>query len=140
MNMILHPLARILVASIFIISGLGKIFGFAPTAEMMGNVGFPAPEFFLIGAIAFELFGGLSLILGFQTRIGAGLLIIFVILATLIFHAPFITDAARGQAEIVQTLKNLAILGALVKFWIDGAGAFALDNLSVVNFTKHAEA
>jgi uncharacterized membrane protein YphA (DoxX/SURF4 family) len=140
MNMILHPLARILVASIFIISGLGQIFGFAATAEMMGNIGFPAPEFFLIGAIAFELLGGLSLILGFQTRIGATLLIIFIILATLIFHVPFITDAVKGQAEAIQTLKNLAILGALVKFWIDGAGAFALDSLSAVNFTKPVEA
>lgn len=134
MSSILYPLGRFLVALIFIISGVGKIFGFAPTAEMMGNVGFPAPEFFLVGAIAFELIGGLSLILGFQTRFGVTLLAVFLIAATLIFHVPGITDAAKGQAEMIQTLKNLAILGVLIKFWIDGAGAFALDNLSGLNF------
>lgn len=133
MNTVLHPIARFLVALIFIVSGVGKIFGFAATAEMMGNVGFPAPSVFLLGAIAFELIGGLSLILGFQTRISVTLLIIFLILATLIFHVPAVTDAVKGQSEVVQTLKNLAILGALIKFWIDGAGAFALDNLSSVN-------
>lgn len=139
MNMILHPMARFLVALIFIISGVGKIFGFAATAEMMGNVGFPVPEVFLSGAIAFEIIGGLSLLLGFQTRIGATLLIVFLVFATLIFHVPGIADAAKGQAETIQTLKNLAILGALIKFWIDGAGAFAVDNLSTVSFSKQVE-
>lgn len=140
MNRILHPLARFLVALIFIMSGVGKLFGFAATAEMMRNVGFPVPEIFLIGAIAFEVIGGLLLLLGLQTRSGATLLIIFLILATLIFHVPLITDAAKGQAEMIQTLKNLAILGALFKFWVDGAGAFAFDNLSAVGFTKQVEA
>lgn len=140
MNTVLHPLARFFVGLVFIMSGIGKIFGFAATAEMMGNVGFPTPDFFLFGAIAFELIGGLSLILGFQTRFGTSLLIIFLILATLIFHVPAITDAAKGQGEVIQTLKNLAILGALIKFWIDGAGAFALDNLSSVNLRSAEQA
>ncbi len=30
---------------------------------------------------------------------------------------------------MIEVLKNLAILGALVKFMADGAGAYALDNL-----------
>lgn len=128
MNTILHPAARFLVALIFIMSGIGKVFGFAATAQMMGKIGFPAPELFLTGAIAFELAGGLSLLLGIQTRIGVTMLIVFLLLATLIFHVPNIGDAAKGQAEITQILKNLAILGALIKFWIDGAGEFALDN------------
>lgn len=128
MNMILHPTARILVASIFIVSAAGKIFGFAATAGMMAKLGFPAPEVFLVGAIVFELIGGLSLFLGFQTRIGVVLLIVFLALATMIFHVPGITDAAKGQQETIQTLKNLAIIGALIKFWADGAGRFALDN------------
>ena len=129
MNTILHPLARFLVALIFIMSGVGKIFGFAQTAEMMEKVGFPAASLFLTGAIVFELVGGLSLLFGYKARFGASLLILFLIPATLIFHVSALGDPAKTQLEMIQVFKNLAILGALIKFWADGAGAFALDNL-----------
>jgi putative oxidoreductase len=128
MNTMLHPLARFLVALIFLMSGAGKIFGFAHTAEMMEKTGFPAASLFLTGAIVFEIVGGLSLLFGYKTRIGASLLIAFLIPATLIFHAVAVGDPARSQMEMIQVFKNLAILGALIKFWADGAGAFAVDN------------
>jgi uncharacterized membrane protein YphA (DoxX/SURF4 family) len=128
MNMILHPLSRFLIALIFLMSGAGKIAGFAQTAEMMEKVGFPAASLFLTGAIVFEIVGGLSLLLGYKVRFGATLLIVFLIAATLIFHVPSLGDAAKSQLEMIQVLKNLAILGGLIKFWADGAGYFALDN------------
>lgn len=129
MNMILHPLARFAVAFIFIMSGAGKMFGFAQTAAMMEKVGFPAPDFFLVGAIALELIGGILLLAGLKTRWASLALILFMIPATLIFHAAFIGDPAQNQMQITEVLKNLAIIGALVKFLADGAGEFALDNL-----------
>jgi putative oxidoreductase len=129
MKELLHPVSRFLVALIFLVSGAGKIFGFAGTAAMMGKVGFPVPEFFLVGAIVFEIVGGLMLMFGFKPRTGALLLIIFLIPATLIFHVPGIFNPATAQNEMIQTLKNLVILGALLKYAVDGAGAYALDNL-----------
>ena len=128
MNNLLNPLSRFLVAAIFIMSGAGKIFGFNQTAGMMEQVGFPAPQFFLIGAILLELLGGLSVLLGFKARWGAIALIVFLIPATIIFHASAIADPAQGQAQMIHTLKNLAIIGALVNVLANGAGAFALDN------------
>ena len=128
MSTVLHPLARFLVALIFIMSGVGKVFGFAQTAAMMEKVGFPAPSLFLVAAIAFEIIGGLLLLFGYKTRLGALLLITFLIPATLIFHAANLADASQTQMQVTQVLKNLAIIGALVKFFVDGAGAFALDN------------
>ena len=128
MNNLLHPLSRFLVALIFIMSGVGKLFGFAPTSQMMAGVGFPAPSFFLVCAITIEIVGGALLLFGLKTRWAALALIVFLITATLIFHASGIGDPVKGQDQMIQTLKNLAILGALVKFFADGAGAFALDN------------
>lgn len=129
MNTYRHPLARFLVALIFIMSGVGKLAGFAATEAMMGAVGFPAPGLFLVGAITFELVGGVALLLGFKARWAAAALVGFLIPATLIFHAANIPDPQHGQEQFIQVLKNLAILGALVKFAADGAGAYALDNL-----------
>ncbi|MDQ3712907.1 MAG: DoxX family protein [Acidobacteriota bacterium] len=128
MNNILHPLARFLVALIFLLSGIGKVFGFADTTQMMTDAGFPAPSFFLAGAIVLELVGGAFLLFGYKTRYAAVALMVFIIPATIIFHASGIGDPVHGQEQMINTLKNLAILGALLKFAADGAGAFAVDN------------
>jgi uncharacterized membrane protein YphA (DoxX/SURF4 family) len=136
MNTVLNPLARFLVALIFIMSGVGKILGFAQTSAMMGKVGFPEPSLFLGAAIILEIVGGLSLLFGYKTRIGALVLITFLIPATLIFHAANIGDPAQTQMQVTQVLKNLAIMGALLKFFVDGAGAFALDNRLASNFEQ----
>lgn len=129
MNTYLHPVARFLVALIFIMSGVGKIFGFTETAAMMEGVGFPAPSLFLVGAILLEIVGGFLLLVGYKARLGALALIVFLVPATLIFHVAALGDPAQAQMQIIQVLKNLAIFGALVKFMADGAGAYALDNL-----------
>lgn len=129
MKTIFHPSARFLVALIFLLSGVGKSFGFGATAAMMSAVGFPAPSVFLAGAIAIEIVAGAGLLLGFKTRYAAFALIVFLIPATLIFHVSNLSDPVQGQEQMINTLKNLAIIGALLKFAADGAGNFSLDNL-----------
>ena len=128
MNTYLNPLARFLVALIFIMSGAGKLFAFSQTAAMMESVGFSAPSFFLVCAILIEIIGGVLLVIGYKARWASLALIVFLVPATLIFHAAHLADPAQGQQQIVEVLKNLAILGALLKFAADGAGAYALDN------------
>jgi len=132
MNNILHPSARFLVALIFLLSGAGKLFGFSDTAQMMGAAGFPAPSFFLVCAISIELVAGTLLLVGYKTRYAAVALVVFLVPATIIFHAAAIGDPVHGQEQMINTLKNLAILGALLKFAADGAGAFALENFKTV--------
>ena len=127
MKTYLHPLSRVLVALIFILSGIGKLAGFSATSAMMAGVGFPAASLFLAGAIALELGGGLALVAGYQTRWAALALAIFLIPATLVFHAAHLSDPAQGQQQMIEVLKNLAIMGGLLKFFLDGAGAFSLD-------------
>jgi putative oxidoreductase len=125
MKSYLQLLSRIFVAVIFVLSGLFKVLGFAATAQMMGSAGFPAPQLFLVGAIVLELGGGLALLCGYRVRWAALALIVFLIPATLVFHTAHIAGA-EAQNQMTQTLKNLAILGALLKFYTDGPGAFSL--------------
>lgn len=131
MNTYLQPISRALLALIFIISGLGKIAGFSATAGMMAGVGFPAPSLFLVAAIVLELVGGIALLVGFKARLGAIALIVFLIPATIIFHAAQLGDPAQTQMQMIEVLKNLAILGGLLRVVTDGAGAFALDKARV---------
>jgi putative oxidoreductase len=129
MNTYLNLLARFLVALIFIMSGVGKLFGFTQTAGMMVGVGFPVPSLFLVGAILLEIGGGVLLLVGYKARWGSLALIVFLVPATLIFHAANLADPVQTQQQIIEVLKNFAILGALIKFVADGAGVYSLDNM-----------
>jgi putative oxidoreductase len=120
MNRNLLRLSRALVALIFILSGIGKVANFEATKGFMAGAGFPLPALFLIGAIALEIGGGTALLLGIKTRWAAIALIVFLIPATLIFHAAHLGDPQQGQQQMIEVLKNLAIIGALLAFAVEG--------------------
>lgn len=113
---------RVLLALIFFMSGVGKIGDFAGTQQYMAAFGMPLTALFLVGAIVFEIGGALSLMAGFKARWGALALIVFLIPATLIFHTDF-----ADQQQVIQFLKNLAILGGLLMVVAYGAGPWSLD-------------
>jgi putative oxidoreductase len=119
--------ARVLISLIFLMSGVGKIFGFSDTAEAMRNQGMVAAPLLLVGAMLLEIAGGFSLMLGYRARLGAMLLIIFLIPATLIFHDFWTFSGEEQQAEIGNFMKNLALIGGLLMFVAHGAGRLSLD-------------
>ena len=116
---------RILLSSIFVISGYGKIAGYAATAGYMAALGVPAALLPIV--IALELFGGLAIAFGWKTRVTAFLLGGFTMLAALIFHS----DLA-DQMQQIMFLKNVSIAGAFLMLVANGAGALSLDRY----FTK----
>lgn len=120
---------RILLAAIFIISGFGKIAGFEGTVGYMEAYGMPMAQVFLVGAIVFELGGGLMVALGWKARLGALALIVFTIPATLVFHQFWaIEDAGEAMTQQIMFLKNLSMIGGLLILYVHGAGAMSLDN------------
>lgn len=114
--------ARICLCIIFIKSGIGKILGFAGTASMMAGQGLPIPEVLLFFTVAFQLLGGLSLLFGYKVKIGAILLILFLIPATLVFHNPII-----DPSEVNSFLKNIGLIGGLLMVIYAGSGALSID-------------
>ena len=115
---------RILLVLIFVNSGIEKIGNFAGTAQHMAKFGMPFTTFFLCGAIFLELVGSISIILGYFTRFGALLLIIFLIPTTLIFHTDFTV-----QSQFIQFMKNVSMLGGCFLLLSTGAGRLSLDHL-----------
>lgn len=118
---------RILLALIFVVSGLGKITGFAGTAAYMASKGLPMVQVLLPLAIAAELGGGLLLALGWKTRWAAALLFLFLIPTTLIFHQFWGLDPKLAQMQQIHFLKNVAIMGGMLMVIAGGAGAWSLD-------------
>jgi putative oxidoreductase len=119
--------ARILIAQIFIASGLGKIMDWSGTEASMASRGMFWIPLFLLGAIVFELAGGLSLALGYKARLGALLLIVFLIPTTLVFHNFWTYPPEEQKLQMIMFMKNLSILGGLLMVLTYGPGLLSVD-------------
>jgi len=117
-------IGRIFLVLIFLQSGIGKIENFGGMAQYMASYGMPYTNFFLVGAIFFELVGSATVILGYFARFGALLLLIFLIPTTLIFHSNF-----ADQVQMIMFMKNVSMLGGCLIVLASGAGRFSLDSL-----------
>lgn len=107
-------LGRILLSLIFVMSGVNKLGDWSGTAEYMANHGMPMVNVLLAGAVVFEIVGGLLVMTGFMGRIGAAMLIVFLIPATLIFHNFWALEGQEQQMQMIMFLKNLSIGGGLL--------------------------
>jgi putative oxidoreductase len=112
---------RVLLAVMFIQSGIGKIFGYAGTAEHMTENGVPGILLPLV--ILTEAGGGLCVLLGLWTRYAAIALAGFCVLAALFFHSQ-----PGDMMQMINFMKNITIAGGFLVLAGAGPGAYALDN------------
>jgi putative oxidoreductase len=123
-------LGRILLSGIFLLSAIGnKIPNFNDVVGYMEQAGVPAARLMLAGAIAFLIVGSVSVILGLWARMGAGLLLVFLVLATYYFHAFWKLEGQEAAMQQIQFMKNLALMGAMVFVVANGPGKFSMDEL-----------
>lgn len=113
---------RVLLASLFILSGIGKIAAPAATQGYIASMGVPFPMLAYSVAIVVEVGGGLLIVAGYQTRIVALTLAVFSLAAAAMFHLDF-----GDQNQMVHFLKNVAIAGGFLQVAAFGAGALSLD-------------
>ena len=111
---------RILIAAIFLISGIGKITGYAGTQAYMESAGVPGALLPLV--IALEVGGELAIIAGFFTRWVALALAGFSIAAAVLFHSN-----SADQMQQILFMKNLAIAGGFLFLYAFGPGGWSLD-------------
>ena len=120
MNTRLALLGRIGLSLIFIISGWGKIAGYAATQGYMESQGVPGALLPLV--IALELGGGLAILGGFFTRWVALALAGFTLVAAFLFHANL-----ADQMQAIMFWKNFAIAGGFLLLAANGPGALSFD-------------
>ncbi|MES2314056.1 MAG: DoxX family protein [Pseudomonadota bacterium] len=114
---------RVLIVSLFLLSGVGKITAYTATAGYMASVGVPGAMLPLV--IATEVLGSLAIILGWKTRIVAFLMAGFTLLTGILFHNHF-----ADQMQMIMFMKNVSIAGAFLLLTVHGAGPISLDNKS----------
>jgi len=116
-------IGRVLLATIFVMSGLSKLGAPAATQGYIAAMGMPAPLLAYVGSIAVELGGGLLLLAGYRTKVVAAALAAFCVVTAFIFH-----HALGDQNQMIHFLKNFAMAGGLLQLVAFGPGRIALDS------------
>lgn len=111
---------RVLLAVLFLLSGIGKVGAYAATGAYMSAFGVPSA--LLPVVIATEVLGALAIILGWKARVAGFLLAGFCLLTATIFH-----HKLADQAQLFDFFKDLAIAGGLLLLVVNGAGPLSLD-------------
>jgi putative oxidoreductase len=120
MNASLTLLGRFGLALIFIISGWGKITGYAGTQQYMEAMGVPGAVLPLV--ILLELGGGLAIASGLFTRWVALGMAAFSVATAAVFHANF-----ADPAQAINFWKNVSMAGGFLVLAAHGAGAYSID-------------
>jgi putative oxidoreductase len=121
-------IGRFLIASIFLVSGIAKLTDTPGTVAHMAAAGIPYPDTLAIVAGSAEVLGAIAIATGFLTRVASAGLILFMIPTTLIFHAFWNHTGEERMPQMVNFMKNLAILGGLAVLMAQGAGRFSFDH------------
>ena len=114
---------RVLLAAIFILSGISKVTDPASTLGYISSVGLPFPEVGLGVAVLVEIVGGIALIAGYRTKMVATVLALFSVATAVFFHS-----ALGDQNQFIHFFKNFAMAGGLLQIAVFGAGPIAIDN------------
>jgi putative oxidoreductase len=118
---------RILLAAIFVLSGVMKLADFQGALGHMQSAGIPyAATLLAIAAIA-EIAGGLAVMTGFLTRLAAFGLFLYLIPVTLLFHNFWDFAGPERVAQAANFMKNVAIMGGLLILVGHGAARQSID-------------
>ena len=119
-------LGRVFISTIFILASFSHFS--SGTIAYAAERGIPAAGVLVPLAGIIALVGGLSVLLGFRARIGAWLLVAFLVPVTLTMHNFWTeTDPATATLQRVMFLKNLSMLGGVLLLTYFGAGPFSID-------------
>jgi putative oxidoreductase len=118
----LTPLGRLLLSSVFIWAGFGKLMNPSGTAQYFAGLHIPVPSVAVWVVIIVELIGGLMLLVGLKTRWVAAALAIFCLITGFAIHLP-----VGDTPNMVNFYKNLAMTGGFLYVISFGAGALSID-------------
>ena len=120
-------IARVLLASIFIWSGFGKLTGFEGVASGIAAKGLPLPTVLAALAVAMELGGGILLLIGLRARWIGLLFVLFLLVITPMYHDFWNATADAVMGQKVNFMKNVAIMGGMLMVFAFGPGRYSVD-------------
>jgi putative oxidoreductase len=130
-----QAIGRVLISAVFIVFGfiqfthIGNYIAnpaVIKVAGMTGGILSPTVIAYLVAAI--DLFGGILILVGYQTRWTAIVLIVFVVLTLLLVHHFWTMEGSARAANQAHFYKNLGLIGGLLFLIAQGSGRCSLDH------------
>ena len=118
---IVEFLGRVLLSTLFLVEGIGKISMQEDVIMYMEDYG--VPEILFVPATVLEILFPLLLIAGYKTKWAASVMALFTFTVAIIFH----TDFSEGM-QMIFFLKDLAIAGGFMIILVYGPGNISLDH------------
>lgn len=123
----LPAIARILLALIFVLSGISKLSAIAATSAHMASAGIPYSNDLVWGAVALELGGGILLIVGLLTRLVGLAFFFYTLTLAVLFHAYWTLTGAAAHEQHTAFFEHIAIMGGMLYVVAFGAGPYSID-------------
>jgi len=117
-------LARLVIGSVFVTAGWGKLHNLPKVVEYFTELGIPAPQLQAPFVAAVEFGCGLAVLLGFLTRLAAIPLIGTMVVALLTALRPQV-----GSFDDLTGIAEFLYIVILVQVITHGAGALSIDRL-----------
>jgi len=118
---IVEFLGRVLLSTLFLVEGIGKISMQEDVIMYMEDYG--VPEILFVPAIILEILFPLLLIIGYRTKWAASVMALFTFTVAIIFH----TNFSEGM-QMILFLKDIAIAGGFMIIIVYGPGKISLDH------------
>lgn len=123
-------IARIFLSLIFLWEAYDTIKYFNNAKEYMIGYHLTWNQDFLLGsAIFLMIFGGVLILTGYRSKLGAVLLLLYYIPATFIIYSFWNDPPEVYRVNSIQFMKNLAIIGGLMMVYVNGAGRYSIKKL-----------
>jgi len=118
---IVEFLGRVLLSTLFLVEGIGKISMQEDVIMYMEDYG--VPEILFVPAIILEILFPLLLIIGYKTKWTASVMALFTFTVAIIFHTNF-----NEGMQMILFLKDIAIAGGFMIIIVYGPGKISLDH------------
>jgi putative oxidoreductase len=119
-------LGRLFFALIFLMAGPRHFM--SQTIAYAASQGVPMASIAVPFAGLLAFLGGLSILLGYRAKIGAWLIVLFLVCITPMMHKFWaVTDPMMSQIQFIMFMKNLSMLGAALFITQVGSGPWSID-------------
>ena len=121
--------ARLLLATLFMIFGWRKLRDYSGTVSQMAQLGAPMPVLAAAVATFMELPVPFAIAVGGFVRPSALLMFFYTLGTALIGHRYWTVTGADRVDSMDGFYKNLSIMGGFLLLYINGAGKYSIDAL-----------
>ena len=123
-------IGRIFLSAIFIFEAIDSTWYFEKTRQTMTQYGLHwNQDMLLYGAIFLLTMGGLMVLLGYRSTLGAILLLLYWVPVTFMVHDFWNSPREEMRLQSILFMKDVAIIGGLLMLVGKGSGRYSMKRL-----------